>query len=61
MTILFGILYCGCLNSFCNMWVCECVGVCMNGFCNVWMYMCVFCNVWEFVCVGVLTIVLVFW
>ena len=33
--ISFGyILYCGCFNFFCNMWV----GVCMCGFCNVWVF-----------------------
>jgi hypothetical protein len=28
-------LYCDCLNVFCNVWMCVCVGVCMYGFCNV--------------------------
>ena len=32
------ILYCGCFNLFCNMWVCVCMGVCMYGFCNVWVF-----------------------
>jgi hypothetical protein len=41
------VLYCGCFNLFCNVWVCVCVGVFMYGFCNVW--------------VGVLKIVWVFW
>ena len=41
------ILYCGCFNLFCNVWVCVCVGfvmcgcVCMCGFCNVWVCVCV--------------------
>jgi len=57
------ILYCGCFNLFCNVWVCVCVGsvmcvcvcVCMCGFCNVWVCGC-FDN-----CVGVSVIcVLVF-
>ena len=55
------ILYCGCFNLFCNVWVCVCVCVCMCGFCNVcvcvcvcnvWVCMCGFCNVWVCVCVG---------
>ena len=30
--ILFGcILFCGCFNFFCNMWVCVCVGFVMCG------------------------------
>jgi hypothetical protein len=48
------ILYCGCFNLFCNMWVCRC------GFCNVWVCVCMgsvmcgcvcmcgFCSVWVF-------------
>ena len=29
---LFCILYCGCFNLFCNVWVCTC------GLCNVWVF-----------------------
>jgi len=32
------ILCCGCLNWFCDVWVCVCVGgFVMCGFCNVWV------------------------
>ena len=32
VTISFAyILYCGCFNLFCNVWVCVSVGVCMCG------------------------------
>jgi len=32
MTTVFGhILYCGCFNLFCNVWVCVCVGFVMCG------------------------------
>ena len=60
VTILFGILYCGCFNSFCNMWVCVCVGFVMCGcicvgfvmcgcvYVCVGVCMCGFCNVWVF-------------
>ena len=42
------ILYCGCLNWFCDVWVCVfCVCVCVY----VWMCGCVY--VWVCVCVGV--------
>jgi len=38
VTILFGcILYCGCFNWFCNMWVCVCVGFVMCGRVYVWV------------------------
>jgi hypothetical protein len=34
VTISFGyILYCGCLQLFCNVWVCVCVGFVM---CEFW-------------------------
>ena len=45
-------LYYGCINCFCNVWVCLCVGVCM---CGIVMCGCVYvwdCNVWVSVCVG---------
>jgi hypothetical protein len=38
------ILYCGCFNLVCNVWVCVCVGhvkcvcACVCGFCNVWVW-----------------------
>jgi hypothetical protein len=31
------ILYCGCFNLFCNMWVCVCVGFVMCGCVYVWV------------------------
>ena len=35
------ILYCGCFNLFCNMWVCVCVGFVMCGCVYVWVCVCV--------------------
>jgi hypothetical protein len=32
------ILYCGCFNWFCNMWVCVCVGFVMCGCVYVWVF-----------------------
>jgi hypothetical protein len=31
------ILYCGCFNWFCNVWVCVCVGFVMCGCVYVWV------------------------
>ena len=49
------ILYCGCFNLFCNVWVCECMGFVMCGcmcgcFRNVYLYLPCFCIV-SFICV----------
>ena len=35
------ILYCGCFNLFCNMWVCVCVGFVMCECVYVWVCACV--------------------
>jgi len=35
------ILYCGCFNLFCNVWVCVCVGVGMWGCVYGWVCVCV--------------------
>ena len=38
VTISFGcILYYGCFNLFCNVWVCVCVGFVMCGYVSVWV------------------------
>ena len=43
LTISFGCtLYCGCLNLFCNVWVCVCVGFVMCG-CFGNMCTCIYC------------------
>jgi hypothetical protein len=34
------ILYCGCFDLFCNVWVCVCMRFVMCGFCNVWVCVC---------------------
>jgi hypothetical protein len=60
------ILYCGCFNLFCNVWVCVGVGFVMCGcvyvlvlfcvyvrvVCFVCWFLCGFCVVWVCVCVG---------
>jgi hypothetical protein len=46
VTISFGcVLFCGCLNLFCNVWVCRFCSVWVCGFCSVWV--CGFCSVWA--------------
>ena len=35
--LLVCILYCGCFNLFCNVWVCVCVGFVMCGCVYVWV------------------------
>jgi hypothetical protein len=35
------VLYCGCFNWFCNVWVCVCVGFSMCGYVYVWVCVCV--------------------
>ena len=38
VTISFGVnLYCGCLDWFCDVWVCVCVGFVMCGCVYVWV------------------------
>jgi hypothetical protein len=44
------ILYCGCFNLFCNVWVCVVCEVCVV--CVVCVCVCRFCNVWVCVYVG---------
>ena len=47
------IMYCGCFNLFCNMWVCVCVGFVLRGcFGNVCT--CIYCVLYCVYCVFVL-------
>jgi hypothetical protein len=41
------ILYCGCFNLFCNVWVCVCVGLvicgCFDNMCTYCVFYCLYC------------------
>ena len=54
VTISLGcILYCGCFNLFCNVWVCVCVCCVMCG-CFGNMCTCIYCVLYSLYCVFVM-------
>ena len=41
-----------CMYTFCNVWLCVCVGFIMTGYVYVWVCVYGFFSVWGCVCMG---------